>query len=150
AFDAVVVATGVTPRAVRFPGSDHARVLSYLAVLRDSKPVGGRVAIIGAGGIGFDMVEFLVEDAPSPTTDVQRWATEWGVDLSLEHRGGLIPPRPAAPERQVWLLQRSEGRLGARLNKTSGWVHRATVKAKRVTQLGGVRYEHFDDAGLHI
>ena len=150
AFDAVVVATGVTPRAVRFPGSDDARVLSYLDVLRDSKPVGGRVAIIGAGGIGFDMAEFLVEDAPSPTTDVQRWATEWGVDLSLEHRGGLIPPRPAAPERQVWLLQRSEGRLGARLNKTSGWVHRATVKAKRVTQLGGVRYEHFDDAGLHI
>jgi 2,4-dienoyl-CoA reductase (NADPH2) len=149
-FDAVILATGVTPRAVHFPGSDDPRVLSYLDVLRDNHPVGERVAINGAGGIGFDMAEFLVEDAPSPTMDVARWATEWGVDLAIEHRGGLVEPRPAAAERQVWLLQRSEGRPGARLNKTSGWVHRATLKAKRVSQLGGVHYEHFDEAGLHV
>ena len=149
-FDAVIVATGVTPRALRIPGSDHPSVLSYLDVLRDNKPVGKRVAIIGAGGIGFDVGEFLVEDAPSPTTDVARWTTEWGVDLSLEHRGGLVQARPEKPERDVWLLQRTEGRLGARLNKTSGWVHRATLKAKRVQMLGGVSYERIDDTGLHI
>ena len=149
-FDAVVIATGVTPRALRIPGSDHPQVLSYLDVLRNNKPVGKRVAIIGAGGIGFDVAEFLVEDAPSPTTDIDRWTKEWGVDLSIEHRGGLIPPRPEAPEREVFLLQRSEGRLGARLNKTSGWVHRATLKAKKVKMIGGVSYERFDDAGLHV
>ncbi len=149
-FDAVVVATGVTPRALHTPGFDDPRVLSYLDLLRDNRPVGKRVAIIGAGGIGFDVGEFLVEDAPSPTTDIGRWTTEWGVDLDLGHRGGLVPARPEAPARQVWLLQRSEGRLGARLNKTSGWVHRATLKAKRVKMLGGVSYERFDDAGLHI
>jgi 2,4-dienoyl-CoA reductase (NADPH2) len=149
-FDAVIVATGVTPRTLRIPGSDHPRVLSYLDVLRDNKPVGHRVAIIGAGGIGFDVGEFLVEDAPSPTTDVERWTTEWGVDLDIEHRGGLVQAKPEKPERQVWLLQRTEGRLGARLNKTTGWVHRATLKAKRVQMLGGVSYERFDDAGLHI
>jgi 2,4-dienoyl-CoA reductase (NADPH2) len=132
------------------PGSDHPSVLSYLDVLRDHKPVGKRVAIIGAGGIGFDVGEYLVEDAPSPTTDVNRWMTEWGVDLSLEHRGGLVQARPETPERDVWMLQRSEGRPGARLNKTSGWVHRATLKAKRVQMLGGVSYERIDDAGLHI
>ncbi|MEO7935061.1 MAG: NADPH-dependent 2,4-dienoyl-CoA reductase [Dokdonella sp.] len=149
-FDAVIVATGVTPRALKIPGSDHPRVLSYLDVLRDNKPVGSRVAVIGAGGIGFDVAEYLVENAPSPTTDVDRWAKEWGVDLAIEHRGGLIEPKPELPEREVFLLQRSEGRLGARLNKTSGWVHRATLKAKKVKMIGGVSYERFDDAGLHV
>ena len=149
-FDAVIVATGVTPRALKIPGSDHPRVLSYLDVLRDNKPVGSRVAVIGAGGIGFDVAEYLVENAPSPTTDVDRWAKEWGVDLAIEHRGGLIEPKPEPPEREVFLLQRSEGRLGARLNKTSGWVHRATLKAKKVKMIGGVSYERFDDAGLHV
>jgi 2,4-dienoyl-CoA reductase (NADPH2) len=149
-YDAVIVATGVTPRALHIPGSDNPRVLSYLDVLRENKPVGPRVAIIGAGGIGFDVAEFLVEDAPSPTTDVERWTREWGVDLDMQHRGGLMQARPEPPARQVFLLQRSEGRLGARLNKTSGWVHRATLKAKKVKMLGGVSYERFDDTGLHI
>jgi 2,4-dienoyl-CoA reductase (NADPH2) len=108
------------------------------------------VAIIGAGGIGFDVAEFLVEPPPSPTTDVTRWTREWGVDMQLQQRGGLQPPQPEAPARQVWLLQRSEGRPGARLNKTTGWVHRATLKAKRVTMLGQVGYERFDDEGLHV
>ncbi|KZC39313.1 MULTISPECIES: NADPH-dependent 2,4-dienoyl-CoA reductase [Rhodanobacter] len=149
-YDEVVIATGITPRRVSFPGSDDPRVLGYLDVLARHHPVGARVAIIGAGGIGFDMAEFLVEHAPSPTTDVVRWTREWGVDLQLRQRGGLQPPHPEAPARQVWLLQRSEGRPGARLNKTTGWVHRATLKAKRVTMLGKVGYERFDDQGLHI
>ena len=148
--DEVVVATGITPRAVHFPGSDDPRVLSYLDVLARNHPVGQRVAIIGAGGIGFDVAEFLVEHAPSATLDVTRWTREWGVDMQLDARGGLAPPQPEAPARQVWLLQRSEGRPGARLNKTTGWVHRATLKAKRVAMLGGVTYERFDDEGLHI
>ena len=149
-YDEVVIATGITPRRVSFPGSDDPRVLGYLDVLARHHPVGERVAIIGAGGIGFDVAEFLVEHAPSPTTDVDRWTREWGVDKQLRQRGGLQPPAPEAPARQVWLLQRSEGRPGARLNKTTGWVHRATLKAKRVTMLGKVGYERFDDSGLHI
>lgn len=148
--DEVVIATGIMPRRVKFPGSDDPRVLSYLDVLAHNKPVGPRVAIIGAGGIGFDVAEFLVEHAPSATLDVARWTREWGVDMQLDTRGGLAPAQPEAPARQVWLLQRSEGRPGARLNKTTGWVHRATLKAKRVTMLGGVSYERFDDQGLHI
>jgi 2,4-dienoyl-CoA reductase (NADPH2) len=149
-YDEVVIATGVTPRAVNFPGHDDPRVLSYLDVLARHHPVGAKVAIIGAGGIGFDVAEFLVEHLPSPTTDTVRWTREWGVDMSLQNRAGLQKPRPEAPARQVWLLQRSQGRLGARLNKTTGWVHRATLKAKQVTMLGNVGYQRFDDDGLHI
>ncbi|RAN81541.1 NADPH-dependent 2,4-dienoyl-CoA reductase [Bacillus sp. SRB_336] len=146
----IVIATGVTPRSVRFPGSDDRRVLSYMDVLGQHRPVGARVAIIGAGGIGFDVAEYLVEPAPSPTTDVTRWSRDWGVDMQLAGRGGLQPPQPEPPARQVWLLQRSEGRPGTRLNKTTGWVHRATLKAKQVTMLGNVRYRRFDDEGLHV
>ncbi|MES2312537.1 MAG: NADPH-dependent 2,4-dienoyl-CoA reductase [Pseudomonadota bacterium] len=149
-YDEVVIATGITPRTVSFPGSDDPRVLSYLDVLAHHKPLGPRVAIIGAGGIGFDVAEFLVEHVPSPTTDVERWTREWGVDMQLAQRGGLQKPQPGAPARQIWLLQRSEGRPGARLNKTTGWVHRATLKAKQVTMLGNVSYRSFDDQGLHI
>ncbi|MGN6280530.1 FAD-dependent oxidoreductase [Frateuria sp.] len=149
-FDEIVVATGVTPRQVRFPGSDDPRVLGYLDVLAHDHPVGPRVAIIGAGGIGFDVAEFLVEQPPSPALDPVRWAQAWGVDRTLAARGGLIAPAPESPARQVWLLQRSEGRPGARLNKTTGWVHRSTLKAHQVQMLGGVHYERFDDAGLHI
>jgi len=149
-YDEVVIATGITPRTVSFPGSDDPRVLSYLDVLARHQSVGAKVAIIGAGGIGFDVAEFLVEHAPSPTTDVARWTREWGVDMQLAQRGGLQKPQPEAPARQIWLLQRSEGRPGARLNKTTGWVHRATLKAKRVTMLGKVGYERFDDRGLHV
>jgi 2,4-dienoyl-CoA reductase (NADPH2) len=149
-YDEVIVATGITPRKAQFPGSDDPRVLSYIDVLARNATVGARVAIIGAGGIGFDVAEFLVESAPSPTTDVVRWTREWGVDRQLETRGGLARPQPEAPERQIWLLQRSEGRPGARLNKTTGWVHRATLKAKQVAMLGGVSYDRFDTDGLHI
>ncbi|MFC4820719.1 FAD-dependent oxidoreductase [Dokdonella ginsengisoli] len=149
-FDEIVFATGVHPRAVSFPGSERANVVGYLDVLRGNAAVGARVAIIGAGGIGFDVAEFLVEPAPSPTTDLARWTREWGVDTTLAARGGLAGPAPEAPARQVWLLQRTPGKPGRRLNKTTGWVHRATLAAKRVTMLGGVAYERLDDEGLHI
>jgi 2,4-dienoyl-CoA reductase (NADPH2) len=149
-FDEIVIATGITPRRVDFPGSDDPRVLGYLDVLARHHPVGAKVAVIGAGGVGFDVAEYLVELAPSPTTEIARWTREWGVDMKLEQRSGLQPARSEPPQRQVWLLQRSEGRVGARLNKTTGWVHRATLKAKRVSMLAKVRYERFDDRGLHV
>jgi len=149
-YDEVVVATGITPRRVSFPGSDDPRVLSYLDVLAHNKPVGPRVAIIGAGGIGFDVAEFLAEHAPSSTTDIARWTREWGVDMQLAQRGGLQKPQPEPAAREIWLLQRSAGRPGARLNKTTGWVHRATLKGKQVTMLGDVAYERFDNDGLRI
>jgi 2,4-dienoyl-CoA reductase (NADPH2) len=149
-YDVVVIATGITPRQVHFPGSDDPRVLGYVDVLAQHHPVGARVAIIGAGGIGFDVAEYLVAPPPSPTTDIGRWADEWGVDMQLAHRGGLKKPTSEAPARQVWLLQRTPGRLGARLNKTTGWVHRATLKGKSVSMLGAVGYERFDADGLHI
>lgn len=149
-YDEVVIATGITPRHVDFAGSDDPRVLSYLDVLARHKPVGPKVAIIGAGGIGFDVAEYLVGHSPSATTDVTRWTREWGVDMQLIHRAGLQPAAPEPPSRQVWLLQRSEGRPGTRLNKTTGWVHRATLKAKQVRMLGKVSYQRFDDQGLHV
>jgi 2,4-dienoyl-CoA reductase (NADPH2) len=149
-FEEVVIATGITPRTASFPGSDDPRVLSYLDVLALQQPVGPRVAIIGAGGIGFDMAEFLAEKAPSASTDVARWTREWGVDMQLAGRGGLLEARPEAPVRQIWLLQRSAGRPGAKLHKTTGWVHRASLKAKQVRMLGDVSYRHLDHQGLHI
>ncbi|MEX1829160.1 FAD-dependent oxidoreductase [Luteibacter sp. CQ10] len=149
-FDTVILASGVTPRGVAIEGADHAKVISYVDVLQKDVAVGPRVAIVGAGGIGFDVAEFLTERAPSPTTDLARWTKEWGVDMNMTVPGGLMPAQPEKPERQVWLLQRTEGRPGARLNKTSGWVHRATLKNKKVTMLGGVTYRRVDDEGLHL
>lgn len=149
-YEAVIVATGVKPRALALPGADHPRVLGYFDVLGHDAPVGRRVAIIGAGGIGFDVAEFLVQPGPSPSTDVKRWNEEWGVDEAYCAAGGLKPRRPEPPAREIWLLQRSEGRPGRRLNKTTGWVHRATLKEKGVHMLGGVTYLSIDDAGLHV
>ncbi len=111
---------------------------------------GRRVAIIGAGGIGFDVAEYLVHDGPSPTLDPALWMREWGVDPEFSSSGALVEPQPAPPARQVWLLQRSPGRLGTRLGKTTGWIHRATLRARQVQTLGGVEYLGVDDAGLHI
>ncbi|HET7930648.1 MAG TPA: FAD-dependent oxidoreductase [Rhodanobacteraceae bacterium] len=149
-FDAVVVATGVTPRDPGIPGQDHPMVLGYHDAIASGQPIGKRVAIIGAGGIGFDVAEFLTQDPPSPTTDIARWTREWGVDTTLEQRGGLDTPHAETSPREVWLLQRSAGRPGKRLNKTTGWVHRAALKAKGVKMLGGAVYEKIDDAGLHV
>ncbi len=149
-FDAVVVATGILPRKVDFPGADHPKAISYLDVLSGRVRPGGRVAIVGAGGIGFDVAEFLVHDGPSSTLDRDRWLAEWGVATDFSGPGGLRPPQPEPPARQVWLLQRSPGKPGARLGKTTGWIHRATLKAKQVAMLGGVSYLGLDDAGFRI
>ncbi len=151
-FDEVILATGITPRTVKIEGIDHPKVLSYLDVLLHKKPVGASVAIIGAGGIGFDVAEFLVAEGHSATLDEKLWRREWGVDDSFTARGGIegMQPQPDPPARKVFLLQRSVGSPGKRLNKTSGWVHRATLKMKRVEMIGGVEYDRIDDAGLHI
>ena len=155
-FDEIIIATGVTPRSVRIPGIEagiqSGMVLSYLDVLASRKPVGKRVAIIGAGGIGFDIAEFLVDHGHSATLDEKLWRKEWGVDDTFTRRGGIdgLKPQPEPPARQVFLLQRTEGAPGKRLNKTSGWVHRAMLKMKRVEMIGGVQYEKIDAHGLHI
>jgi 2,4-dienoyl-CoA reductase (NADPH2) len=149
-FDEIVLATGIVPRRVAFPGATHPKVVGYLDVIEGRIPVGPRVAIIGAGGIGFDVATFLVERAPSPTVDPARWMAEWGVRPDFEGPGGLQEPDPEPPARQVWLLQRSPGRPGRRLAKTTGWIHRATLKAKGVVALGGVEYLGVDDTGLRI
>ncbi|MGD9865469.1 MAG: FAD-dependent oxidoreductase, partial [Pseudodonghicola sp.] len=150
-FDEVVIATGVTPRDPQIPGEDGANVLSYIEVLRDKAPVGKTVAVIGAGGIGFDVSEFLLEDH-SPATDLPAWMREWGVTDPAEHRSGLAPegPQPAAPARQVTLLQRKKQAHGKGLGKTTGWIHRATLKMKGVEFVGGVNYEKIDADGLHV
>ncbi|QFI53889.1 NADPH-dependent 2,4-dienoyl-CoA reductase [Aeromonas simiae] len=147
-FDEVVLATGIRPRTPAIPGIDHPKVLSYLDVLREHQPVGQKVAVIGAGGIGFDVAEYLVERGGERSKG--EWLREWGIDVSLEQRGGLTRPELASPERQVWLLQRKESKVGDGLGKTTGWIHRATLKHRRVEMLAGVRYLHIDDAGLHI
>ncbi|WP_313644800.1 NADPH-dependent 2,4-dienoyl-CoA reductase [Stenotrophomonas sp.] len=149
-FDEVVVATGISPRKVAFPGADHPMVVSYLDVLLGRVKAADKVAIIGAGGIGFDVGEFLVHEGPSPSLEPARWMAEWGVDPSFESRGALAAPQPEPAARKVWLLQRSPGKPGAKLGKTTGWIHRATLKAKGVKMLGGVEYLGVDDAGLRV
>jgi len=150
-YDDVIVATGIKVRKPAIEGVDHPKVLSYLDVLRDRKPVGRRVAIIGAGGIGFDVAEYLLHDpAHALPLPLERWTGEWGVDLAVGTPGGLMPPVAPQPPRQIWLMQRKTSRPGAGLGKTSGWVHRATLARNGVTMMAGVRYDRIDDAGLHI
>ncbi len=148
-FDEVVIATGVSPRNPKIIGQDGANVLSYIDVLLHKKPVGKRVAVLGAGGIGFDVSEFLVEDH-SPTMDLDAWKREWGVGDPAQTRGGLIKPEVSAPARQVTLLQRKASQPGKGLGKTTGWIHRAALKKKKVEMLAGVNYEGIDAKGLHI
>jgi 2,4-dienoyl-CoA reductase (NADPH2) len=148
-YDDVVLATGVTPRIPAIPGIDHPMVLTYAEAITGAKPVGKTVAVIGAGGIGFDVSEFLVTD-DSPTLNLKDWKAEWGAADPWEQPGALTTPIPAPPAREVYLLQRTSGAQGTRLGKTSGWVHRASLKAKGVQQLSGVNYERVSDDGLHI
>ncbi|NKS23660.1 FAD-dependent oxidoreductase [Rhodococcus hoagii] len=148
-YDEVVIATGVTPRVPAIAGIDHPKVLSYAEAVRDGRPVGRSVAVIGAGGIGVDVSEFLTH-AHSPTLDVAEWKREWGVTDPESAPGALTVPQPSPSPREVFLLQRKPGRIGAGLAKTTGWVHRAALKAKGVQELSGVNYERIDDAGLHI
>ena len=151
-FDAVVLATGVTPRDPGIPGQGRPNVLSYVDVLRGGAAVGPRVAIVGAGGIGFDVAEFLTQEGPSPTLDLALWAREWGVGDPAETRGGLAPegPRPEPPARAVTVLQRRKSKPGRDLGKTTGWIHRASLAAKGVRFLAGVAYEGVVDDGLAV
>jgi 2,4-dienoyl-CoA reductase (NADPH2) len=150
-YDDVIVATGIKVRKPPIEGIDHPKVLSYIDVLRDKAPVGKRVAIIGAGGIGFDMGEFLLHDTKHPlplALDV--WAREWGVSFKGDTPGGLVPAENPEPVRQLYLLQRKTSRPGAGLGKTSGWVHRAVLARNGVVMISGVQYDRIDDHGLHI
>ncbi len=142
-FDAVLLATGVMPRDPRIPGQDTPGVIGYQGAILQCQPVGPRVAIVGAGGIGFDVAEFLVHDAahPSPALDLAAWRAEWGVADPAAVRGGVVRATPTAPARQVTLLQRKAGKLGAGLGKTTGWIHRSTLKMKQVEMVAGVNYE---------
>ena len=150
-FDEVVLATGVLPRQPGIPGADGPNVLSYIDVLLHGKPVGNRVAIVGAGGIGFDVAEFLVTTpGHSPTLNLPEWLAEWGVADPATVRGGVVRAQPSAPARQVTLLQRKAGKLGKGLGKTTGWIHRAALQMKRVEMIGGVNYERITPQGLFV
>ena len=151
-FDEVILATGVIPRDPKISGQDHPKVCSYLDVLSGKRTVGARVAVVGAGGIGFDVAEFLVHDGHSITLDRDAWLREWGVGDPAVARGGVagVKPQPTPPAREVFLLQRKAGKPGAGLGKTTGWIHRTALKMKRVEMIGDVQYRHIDDTGLHI
>ena len=149
-FDDIVVATGVTPRQLEIPGIDHAKVLSYLDVLKERKPVGQRVAIIGAGGIGFDTAEFLSHEGESGSINPEKFYDEWGIDTDYENVGGLKAANVEKPQREIYLLQRKAASVGASLGKTTGWIHRTGLKHRDVKMIAGASYEKIDDQGLHI
>jgi len=151
-FDEIIIATGIVPRTPRIDGVNHPKVLSYIDVLKHKKPVGKKVAIIGAGGIGFDVAEYLLHNPNvSLPISVEHWCADWGVDFNAKVNGGLAEQRlPAAPFRQLYLLQRKTSKVGAGLGKTSGWVHRAALVHGGVVMMAGVEYNKIDDAGLHI
>ena len=151
-FDEVVLATGVKPRTPDIDGIDHPKVIGYLDALLGRKPVGQTVAVIGAGGIGFDVSEFIVHQGESPSLNTAHFMKEWGVDLSVEHRGGVkgVQPEIPAPARQVYLLQRKTSKVGKNLGKTTGWVHRTSLRHRNVQMIPGVSYRKIDDQGLHI
>ncbi|MEE4124235.1 NADPH-dependent 2,4-dienoyl-CoA reductase [Pseudomonas viridiflava] len=151
-FDDVILATGIAPRTPAIPGIDNPKVLSYLDVILQRKPVGRSVAVIGAGGIGFDVSEYLVHQGIATSLDREAFWKEWGIDTTLEARGGVagIKPEVHAPARQVFLLQRKSSKVGDGLGKTTGWIHRTGLKNKQVQMLNSVQYLKIDDAGLHI
>ncbi|TCB81476.1 NADPH-dependent 2,4-dienoyl-CoA reductase [Acinetobacter sp. ANC 4173] len=149
-FDDIVVATGVTPRELSFEGIDHPKVLSYIEVLRERKPVGKRVAVIGAGGIGFDTAEYLSHEGESGSLNPQKFYNEWGIDTHYNDVGGLKQPQVEASEREIFLLQRKPTSVGAGLGKTTGWIHRTGLKNRDVQMIAGANYEKVDDQGLHI
>ena len=151
-FDEVVLATGVEPRTPDIEGIDRPNVIGYLDALLERKSVGQRVAVIGAGGIGFDVSEFIVHKGDSPSLNTEHFMKEWGVDLSVEHRGGIqgVTAEVPAPAREVYLLQRKASKVGKNLGKTTGWIHRTSLKNRHVQMVPGVTYRKIDDEGLHI
>ncbi|MQW91264.1 FAD-dependent oxidoreductase [Acinetobacter wanghuae] len=149
-FDEIVISTGVIPRHLDIRGIDHPKVLSYIDVLKDRKPVGQRVAIIGAGGIGFDTAEFLTHEGESGSVNPQKFYDEWGIDTSYEHVGGLKAATVEQPQREIYLLQRKASSVGGGLGKTTGWIHRTGLKNRDVKMVAGASYQKIDDQGLHI
>lgn len=151
-FDDIILATGIAPRTPEIPGIDHPKVIGYLDAILERKPVGQKVAVIGAGGIGFDVSEFITHQGTATSLDREAFWKEWGIDTALEARGGVAgieaQPHPAA--RQVFLLQRKKSKVGDGLGKTTGWIHRTGLKNKNVQMLNSVEYVRIDDAGLHI
>ncbi len=149
-FDEIIIAAGVTARKVTFEGSDHPKVVSYIDVLKRNVEIGDSVAIIGAGGIGFDVAEFLTHKGESTALNTKAFLKEWGVDDTYANGGALMVAEPEPPARDVFLLQRSKGKLGGKLGKTTGWIHRSSLKKKRVKMIGQAQYNKVDDKGLHI
>ena len=148
----MVVSTGVRPRRLDIPGVDHPKVITYIDAILGTKPVGDTVAIIGAGGIGFDTAVLITHVGKSTSLDRDLFLEEWGVDREYRQPGGLLATHPETPPspRRVTLLQRKASKMGAGLGKTTGWIHRATLKKRRVIMINGVAYEKIDDDGLHI
>ena len=151
-YDEVILSTGVYPRDPGIAGQDHPKVLSYIDVLLGKQPVGQRVAVVGAGGIGFDVSEFLAHEGPSPSLDVGRFFDEWGVDRDISVRGGVAGRKPQLEPaaREIYLLQRRTTKPGKDLGKTTGWIHRVSLRNRGVNMIPGVTYRHIDDDGLHI
>ena len=151
-FDAVVVATGIAPRQPSIPGLDHPKVVSYIDAILGRREIGKKVAIVGAGGIGFDVAELITHSGPSGATDIDVFAKEWGIDFKNHPRGGVtgVTPEVARSDREVTLMQRKADALGKTLGRTTGWTHRATLQRRGVQMVGGVDYLGVDDAGLHV
>lgn len=150
-YDEVIISTGVKPREINIPGADHGKVLDYADVLYRNKEVGRSVAIIGAGGIGFDMAEYLAHDGTPVSMDTEAYMKEWGVDMEYNRAGSLADsPLPEPSLREIYLLKRSTGKHGKNLGKTTGWIHRASLAMKKVKMMANVEYEKIDDEGLHI
>ncbi len=151
-FDEIVLATGIIPRVPKIEGIEHPKVLSYIEVLKEKKPVGKKVAIIGAGGIGFDVAEYITTEGKPSSLDLAEFLDEWGIDHDIKARGGVegVQPKIKPSPREVYLMQRKDTKVGAKLGKTTGWIHRLTLKHKNVQMLNSVQYEKIDDKGLHI
>ena len=150
-YDDIVIATGIKPRELNIDGINHSKVLSYIDVLKHKKPVGKKVAVIGAGGIGFDVSEYLSHEGESTSQNIDAWLKEWGIDKSLEARSGIegVQPKYHPSPREIYIFKRSKGKFGENLGKTTGWIHRSTLKKKKVQFIGEVSYQKIDDKGLH-
>lgn len=150
-FEEIILATGIKPRTPKIEGIEHEKVLSYIDVLKHKKPVGKRVAVIGAGGIGFDVSEYLSHEGESTSQNIDAWLEEWGIDKTLEARGGIenMQPNFHGSPREIYMFKRSKGKFGGNLGKTTGWIHRANLKKKNVNFVNEVQYTKIDDQGLH-
>lgn len=149
-FEEVIISTGIKPRQIKMEGMEKNTILDYEDVLKHNKPVGNKVVIIGAGGIGFDVAELLSHEGESPSLNKDLFLKEWGIDKTNSTRGGLVKPAPHPSPRQITMLQRSETKVGKDLGKTTGWIHRQSLKMKKVTMLKGVSYNQIDEKGIHI